>query len=641
MKYNLSYDICALILTGIILFLYHRKYQNASMTRQQRTYRWMLALHILAVVFDIIISSAYPFAGNGLRIFLIVCGVMFFVTHNLLPFLYAYYNMTLTSPFPSRAASLLLGLPLCIPMTLIVLSPFFGFIFYFDENCVYHRGPLVSLLYIFAFYYLIYGCIRVYRFRNVLKPSKRLSLYSFVLFSMVPVIVQYFHPSQIIEHYGISICLLLIYLKIERPGEFLDSKTGTLNLHSFRHACTLYLKTDTPFQIFYITLDHKSVNLHIFGDNYAPQILRLFASYLQQASAGNAVYRVSDRTFALIHPEDNSSILPPYLTQIKDRLSQPFRYHVTDLFLNAVICFMQCPEDGNDISSILSCANILENKLTAYNNEIIYAKDLELNFSERRAQVETALQKALQAHSFEVYYQPIFSTTEQKIISAEALLRLNDPVLGFISPEEFIPIAEENGMIVEIGNFVLHSVCQFIKKYDIEQYGIQFIEVNLSVIQCMQMDMADSILKLTEEYGLSPSQINLEITETAAADSPKVLQINMKTLVDSDISFSLDDYGTGYSNISYIMELPFQMVKLDKSMVWSSFENSKASIAFESTVDMIQKLGMHIVAEGVETYGQADFLTSLGIEYLQGYFFSKPLPADSFIRYLASRNAET
>lgn len=634
MGYSMSYNFCALALMMIILFMYLRNYRNVTLTKQHRIYKWMLILHLSTILFDISISTVYPSPSGALRIFLTVCGFFFFAAHNLLPFLYAYYITTLTSASSSKTASLLLKLPLLIPVVLISVSPFLNVIYYFDENCTYHRGPLLPILYVVAAYYLIYGCIHVHRFRNIIKFSKRNALYSFVLFSLLPVLVQFFVPSLVIEQYAIAICLLLIYLQIERPGEFLDAKTGTLNQHSFRHTSKLYLKTNTPFQIVYITLDHKSVNSQVFGDSYTLRILKMFAGYLQELSPGIAVYRVSDRTFALLLPKDESGTIPACLMDIRNRLAEPFRYNVTDLFLNAVICFMQCPEDASDLNALLSCIDILEDKKTVYNNEIVYARDLNLNIAERHAQIELALQRALQEHSFEVYYQPIFSTKEQKVISAEALLRLNDPVLGFISPEEFIPIAEENGMIIEIGNFVLHSVCKFIKENNIEKYGIHFIEVNLSVIQCMQMNMAKSILELTKQYGLSPSQINLEITETAATDSTKTLKGNMKELVDSAVTFSLDDYGTGYSNVSYIMQLPFQMIKLDKSMVWSSFEDSKASIAFESTVAMIQKLGMHIVAEGVETYGQADFLTSLGIEYLQGYYFAKPMPAAEFIKYL-------
>ena len=639
MNYNMSYNYCELLLTSIIFILYLRKYKNVTLAKQNKTYRKMLLLHLMTIILGIVMYLLFAHASQGIlvRIMLILCAFFFYVTHSIIPYLFACYSTALTSVAFSTRTSFLLKLPLVIPTLLILLSPWKGCLFYIDENCIFHRGPFMPVFHLVSLGYLCYACIYAHHFRHVLKLSKRVSLYGFVIFSVLPVIIQHIIPSLALSKYGISLCLLLIYLKIERPEESLDSTTGLFNQHAFLHACKLRLKTQTKFEIIFITLDYKSLNHQIFGSPYTKRILKMFASYLQQLSSMISIYHVTERTFALILPQKHSITVPAFLMQVKERLAEPFRYGVTDVFLNGIICYMQCPEDTDKLAYISSCIELLEDKKTAYNNEFIYAKDLNLNFSERRTQVELALQRAIKCRTFEVYYQPIFSTKDQRIVSAEALLRLNDPILGFIPPDEFIPIAEETGMIIEIGDFVLHSVCQFIKENNLPQYDIQFIEINLSVIQCMQLNMAEYILQLTEEYGLSPSQINLEITETAASDSPKMLQINMNTLVNSAVTFSLDDYGTGYSNVAYIMELPFHMIKLDKSMVWSSFENSRASIAFESTVAMIQKLGMHIVAEGVETYGQADFLTSLGIEYLQGFYFAKPMPAKKFIQYLIAQ----
>lgn len=634
--YNMSYNLCALLLTSIILVLYLRKYKNVTLSKQNKTYKKLLLLHLTTIVLGILMYLLYSYAipGNALRIVLNVCAALFYTSHCLIPYLFAYYSTSLTSVTFSKKTSVLLRLPLLVPFILILLSPWKGYIFYIDTNCLYHGGSLLAVFYAISISYLCYSCIYAHHYRNILRLSQRISLYSFVIFSLLPIAIQNFVPHLALGKYSISLCLLLMYLKIERPEESLDSHTDTFNLKSFTHACKLRLKTQTAFETIFITLDYKVLNYPKLGNRYTQRILKMFASYLQQLSPYISIYRVADRTFALILPQKHKISVTSFLLEIKERLTKPFRYGVTDIFLNGIICYMHCPEDTKHMSHILSCIELLEDKRTTYNNEIIYAKDLNLNYAERRTQIELALQRALQRNSFEVYYQPIFSTKEQKVVSAEALLRLNDPELGFIPPDEFIPIAEENGMIIEIGNFVLHSVCQFIKDNHIEQYGIRFIEINLSVIQCMQLNMAEHILQLTKQYELSPSQINLEITETAASDSPKMLQINMNTLVNSAVTFSLDDYGTGYSNVAYIMELPFHMIKLDKSMVWSSFENSRANIAFESTVAMIQKLGMHIVAEGVETYSQAAFLTSLGIEYLQGYYFAKPMPAKRFIKYL-------
>ena len=156
----------------------------------------------------------------------------------------------------------------------------------------------------------------------------------------------------------------------------------------------------------------------------------------------------------------------------------------------------------------------------------------------------------------------------------------------------------------------------------------------MSVIECMKHDMAKRVSDKIEKYGLHPGQINLEITETATVNSPQMLDINMRKLVEGGVQFSLDDYGTGYSNINYLINLPFHLIKMDKTIVWSSFKNDKAGIALDSSVKMIRKLGFHIVAEGIENAEQAAKLEDIGCEYLQGYYYSKPLSQNDFLNFL-------
>ena len=150
----------------------------------------------------------------------------------------------------------------------------------------------------------------------------------------------------------------------------------------------------------------------------------------------------------------------------------------------------------------------------------------------------------------------------------------------------------------------------------------------------MKQNMVQRVAEMLNKYGIDPAQVNLEITETAATNSSDIMNSNMQNLVDKGIAFSLDDYGSGYSNINYIINLPFHLVKMDKNIVWSAFDDERAGTVLESSVSMIQRLDLKIVAEGVETEEQKNALTRMGCEYLQGYYFSKPLPEKDFLSYL-------
>lgn len=228
---------------------------------------------------------------------------------------------------------------------------------------------------------------------------------------------------------------------------------------------------------------------------------------------------------------------------------------------------------------------------------------------------------------------------KKKDIDSSLLIRLKDQSMGYISPEEFIPIAEKSGMIMQIGEFVFETVCRFIQEKQLTDYGLQYIEINLSVVQCMQENLAERLTEIMKKYHVAPAQINLEITETAAAHSD-MLENNIKILHKQGIEFSLDDYGSGYSNTDYLFRFPFRIVKIDKTILWEAFKNEKAMIALRNTIRMIKELGLEIVVEGVENQEYVDYLTEQHCDYLQGYFYSKPIPDRDFLELLRRENAQ-
>ena len=200
-------------------------------------------------------------------------------------------------------------------------------------------------------------------------------------------------------------------------------------------------------------------------------------------------------------------------------------------------------------------------------------------------------------------------------------------------------------MIVDIGAFVFDEVCNFYKKNKLLELGINYIEINLSVVQCMNSRIVDAFDKVLKKHGLDAKHINLEITESAASDSRRTLMETVNALRDRGFSFSLDDYGTGYSNISYMYDMPFSIIKLDKTILWSALHpqngmgDKNAMIFLENTVKMMKEMKYKLIAEGIETAEQRDLLKRLKCDYFQGFYFSKPVPGDSFLDMLRKQVA--
>ena len=317
---------------------------------------------------------------------------------------------------------------------------------------------------------------------------------------------------------------------------------------------------------------------------------------------------------------------------INDALHQTVKIDKFDLNLIPYICLAKCPEDIDNFQSLISFGTDFHEKLP-YNGEVIHADGSTVkSMVSLLTGMDSIIERALANHGFHVYYQPIYSIEKKRFVSAEALLRLIDEKEGFISPEIFIPAAEKSGAIHKIGDYVLTEVFQFIASSEYKKLGLEYIEINLSVSQCMHHGLADSILESMSRYGVSSNQVNLEITESAASYDQSVMSENLEQLSAAGLTFSLDDYGTGYSNMYRIAALPLKIVKLDKTFV--NNQNSKMWTILQNTVRMIKDLNMEIVVEGIETEEMVKKFSDLKCDFIQGYFFSKPIPQREFVEFI-------
>ena len=299
----------------------------------------------------------------------------------------------------------------------------------------------------------------------------------------------------------------------------------------------------------------------------------------------------------------------------------------------------RCVSSYSELLDLLQYASLQKKDAVLENAQTIDSSTVAQMFSERMM-VQQIL-SALDEDRVVVYYQPIFSVKEKRFTSAEALVRIVDREGKIIPPGAFINIAESNGMIIDIGKRVFEKVCQFFQKSKLEDYGMHYIEVNLSVVQCADEKLADTYIDVMNSMEMDPQRINLEITESASLRAKRILISNMEMMIEYGIHFSLDDFGTGQSNLNYIVDMPVKIVKFDREMIQTYFANDRAQYVMDAAMHMIHGMGMKIVAEGIETEEQYKKMEEIKIDYIQGYYFSKPLPEQDFLEFLRRENSKT
>lgn len=256
---------------------------------------------------------------------------------------------------------------------------------------------------------------------------------------------------------------------------------------------------------------------------------------------------------------------------------------------------------------------------------------------EEQRRMEEWLDDAIQNDRFEVYYQPLYTVCDGSFTEAEALLRLKGPDGALISPERFIPVAEESGQIIEIGCIVLDRVCRYIRHLLSCRIDVDSISVNLSVVQLMGEDAVPRLLKIIHESGISPNRILFELTESILISNYTLIAEKIRELNQAGIQFALDDFGTGYSNITNVIDLPFDVVKIDKSLIWDSMKNRRCNIMIRELTRTFRNINLLVIAEGVETEAHDRFARQCGCDKIQGFRYAKPMPVsraeDYFGRY--------
>ena len=643
----IEFDIASICISLILIVFYFQKHQIATL--QNRAYFFYTSCLLITAVLEICITFitraqlAYPVW----LVWLLQC--IFFTIRKSLGLIFAIYAIGLSENFyeQKRSYRILLTSFLCVPyfaaLLIIWISPLFAYVyplaFLVDVNgmpLMNFRAGWFNFLYAIGGFYILFSIIFVYFQKKSVQTSKRIVLYLCAIIAFVAVIIQMEFPDLAIESLALSIASLIFFFYMQNPEELIDSVTRIFNQLAFIKITTRYFRKNIPFTCVSVLIDDTVFLSRTFGISQLNNFLREVANFLRDAFTFDSSFCINQNCFTVIIKNPTEKKVKEVVERLQLRFQMNWFYDSVELKLYIRECVIECPRCAKKSEEILDILNLVATD-ERYKQPIVYANEIDLEYKRRNDYIEYALKNGITQNRFDVYYQPIYSTADRRIIGAEALIRLRDEKGRFLSPEDFIPIAEKSGTILRIGEYVYESVCRTISQIDLEEYGIKKIDINLSVAQCMQEILAEQILSIQSIYQIPTSIINLEITETAAAHSPEILLHNMERLAAAGFELSLDDYGSGYSNMNYMLNLPFKMIKIDKYIIWSAFSDERAKKALTATIQMIKSLGMTVLAEGVEDRSQALMLEELGCDYLQGYFFSRPVKKLEFLELMKSQ----
>lgn len=491
-------------------------------------------------------------------------------------------------------------------------------------HVVYTYGPAALLTYVGAVGLILFNFLLIVKYRQCINERRMRAMLLWMAIWFISAIIQFLNAKILVVGFGSCLGVIIIYLQFENPEINLDRESGMFNQTAFYQFIQ---------QIYYDKSSYAAfafINEHRFAKDYAkPSMNRLIDEMLK--TPDTYVFRTSDDEIVMLV---NRNKWEAYEVGTLERIVLDGINHFEDCSNMNILYMPDCllPPTPEDFFALLRYCR--RKKLNQFTQDFICVDESVVNEMLHENEMFKKVEEAIKLDHIDVFYQPIYSTRHKKFTSAEALVRMYDADGKLLPVFDSIRASEDSGQIHEIGEIVFEKVCRMVQEEQIEQYGIEYIEINLSAVQCSDEKLAERYIHIMEKNRINPRFINLEITESATVEMKQTLLSNMKKMIEYGVAFSLDDFGTGQSNLNYIVEMPVQIIKFDREMTRAYFESRKGQFVMNAAMHMIQGMELHIVSEGIETKEQLDTMEQLGIDYIQGFYFSKPLPREQFIEFI-------
>lgn len=637
-----SYDYCAVILLLIVVVYYFRT--SVHGTYRVRIMTLIVSATLAAAAFDAtcVRFAALDFVSDER---FILVNFAYLLSLCVIPPLYLLYTLATTDTWHKLTSiwikTALCALPMVINLGLLITNFFRPLVFAIgpDRSLIKYWGYYLGIV-IFVFYMLITARF-IGKYVKPIDKKRYYVLMAPIYIVFLGVAVNLISPVHHVICFTLTVCILTLVLINRRVEDSIDFATGMHTYKVFAEDMDTNFKSGKQMDIILVNIVNYKYALRMVGYDamlkmmtpVSGEILRIMRRHHAQFMC----YYNGDGKFAIELSKKNFDHAHEITEEISRSIRQNIRLEISDFELEINTCLVNCPEDISDVDSLFMLISDLD--MAETEGRIVSASSItETKEFTMKKEMSTIIDRALSNHYFSVFYQPIYDTKTGKFSSAEALVRLRDPKYGYISPSMFIPIAEKSGAIHAIGSFVLEEVIKFIASPDFAPLGVDYIEINLSVMQCLRSDLSDEIIGLCEKYQVDPSKLNLEITETASGYSQSKLYGNIQALSDHGYSFSLDDFGTGYSNLMRIASLPLDIVKLDRVFVIME-ESGGHHVIIKNLIDMLKNMNMKVLVEGIETEEMVDSFRQMGVDEMQGFYFSRPLTKSAYIRFLKENAA--
>ncbi len=554
----------------------------------------------------------------------------YFTHYAIAPFfaLYIILVCNVSYRFPDRAR-LFIVMPFYVLELLVLINPLTHLVYTYDGNLHLHRHFGVYLAYIQAAFYILFAIVALFLYWNTLNRLKKFALLYFFFIVVAGTLIQMALIDVKCELMCEAVGFMGIMIVLENDDDRLDTPTGAFNRNAFTKDVTSYFKYGRKFCVICVRIINADVYRKITGYETFERVFNAAVNFAENQSSKIDVYRSSADSLMVLcadTPFDEAKVIANLLY---DKANGEWPVGNNRIYLKSHVLLAQCPSQFSALDQLFLLS---DSAIDNAEDKVLWGDDLD--FLLRRGEIENAVRRGIREKTFRVYYEPIYTKTDLSICAAQAILKFEDEELGVIDSTEFIPIAEQSGMIESLGWFVMDEAMYFLGGGMVQDMGLEFIEISLSSVQLIKSDFVLKTRTLMEEHGVKPSQIVFDITESAAATDQDVLGNVMKQLDEDGIRFFMDEYGTGFFNMQSASSLIFEGVKMDAGLLKKVGDQGQNRIILENRLKMMNQMGKKIVLDRVDSQELMDITSGIKADFLKGSYFSDAVSKTEFIAIL-------
>ncbi|MCR5403335.1 MAG: EAL domain-containing protein [Butyrivibrio sp.] len=626
-----TFNLAATIIAVTCLFY------TLLMGRFRRLKNKLFISFIIIVIVDsltVIAGQFLPVSGLAYGSKLILFNVLqfiYFLTHfAIAPFFALYIILVCNVSYRfSKKVRFNLVLPFYFLELLILTNPLTHLVYSYDANLTYHRGPGVYVAYLEAAFYLLFAIVALFMYWSSLTVLKKVALIYFFVIIISGTLIQMFFIDIKVELMCEAIGLIGIMIVIENDDDRLDMPTKAYNRNAFTQDVTGYYRYKRNFFTICIRIINADVYRKITGYETYENILAQVVSFITSLSNSFDVYRASHDCLLVVCPDIKKEAADSAAYRIFERLCREWIVGDNKVVMKSHVLMASCPDQFVSLDHLYF---LTDSSIEGESVDVLSGSDLD--FILRRADVESAVKRGKTGINFNVCFEPIYTMEDLAICGASAILTFSDDELGNIAPSEFMPVAEQTGLIEELGWYTIDQAFYFLGGGIAEEMGLEFIEISVSAVQLIKSDFVGHVRELMKKYGVRPNQIVFDISETSVSTEQDVLGVMMSQLSGDGIRFYMGEYGTGFFNMRSVSSMVFEGVIMDASMIGEADAMSQRRIILENRLKMMNQMGKKIVIDKVDSQELFDSISPVKADYLKGAFFSEAVSRNEFIAIL-------